>query len=109
MAFTDDSSRHIEQVRSRVIHVQKNEQATQQALIVPLSRAGGELADHDGQLSRYFNATPSVTVAVITDGVRFRAFTDLRTPNIMDSTRWFASSCGRIGSPSTSDSEVVSA
>ena len=148
MAFTDDLSRHIEQVRSRVIHVQKNEQATKQALIVPLLQvlgydvfdprevrpeyvadfavkkqgqfekvdyaiflndtpvmfieckpAGGELADHDGQLSRYFNATPSVKVAVITDGVRFRAFTDLRTPNIMDPTPWFATDRNRFTNP----------
>lgn len=51
---------------------------------------GSALEDHDGQLSRYFNATPSVRLAFITDGVRLRAFTDLRTPNIMDPKPWLS-------------------
>lgn len=51
---------------------------------------GAALEDHDGQLSRYFNATPSVRLAFITDGVRLRAFTDLRTPNIMDPKPWLS-------------------
>jgi hypothetical protein len=49
---------------------------------------GGVLADHDGQLGRYFNATPSVKVAMLTDGVRLRVFGDLQQPNIMDTTPW---------------------
>lgn len=40
--------------------------------------------DHDGQLARYFNSTPSVKLAVITNGVQYRFFTDLRAANIMD-------------------------
>ncbi len=40
--------------------------------------------DHDGQLARYFNSTPSVKLAVITNGIQYRFFTDLRAPNLMD-------------------------
>lgn len=45
-----------------------------------------KLTNHDGQLSRYFNSIPSVTVAAITNGVEWRFFTDLKLPNVMDTT-----------------------
>jgi predicted type IV restriction endonuclease len=63
---------------------------SQPIVFIECKPVGAELADHDGQLSRYFNATPSVRVALITDGVRLRAFTDLRTPNVMDIQPWLA-------------------
>ncbi|AUX25288.1 hypothetical protein SOCEGT47_058320 [Sorangium cellulosum] len=44
---------------------------------------------HNGQLQRYFNATPSVKVAVVTNGIRYLFFTDLEEPNIMDSKAFF--------------------
>jgi len=46
------------------------------------------LDDHDTQLARYFNATPSVKIAVITNGARLKVFGDLQQPNIMDPTPW---------------------
>lgn len=41
-------------------------------------------ASHDAQLARYFNATPEVKLAIITNGATYKFFTDLNTPNIMD-------------------------
>lgn len=45
---------------------------------------------HDGQLQRYFNATPSAKVAVVTNGTEYRFFCDLREPNIMDREAFFS-------------------
>jgi predicted type IV restriction endonuclease len=45
-----------------------------------------KLPNHDGQLSRYFNSTPSVTIAAITNGIEWRFFTDLKLPNVMDNS-----------------------
>src|SRR5699024_8786720 len=42
------------------------------------------LSNHCPQLSRYFNATPEVTVSAITNGKEWRFFTDLVNRNIMD-------------------------
>ncbi len=39
---------------------------------------------HDAQLARYFNATPEVKLAMITNGVTYKFFTDLDANNIMD-------------------------
>lgn len=46
---------------------------------------GEKLTNHCPQLSRYFNATPEVAIAAITNGREWRFFTDLVNPNIMDS------------------------
>jgi predicted type IV restriction endonuclease len=46
------------------------------------------LDTHDGQLARYFNATPSVRVGILTNGVRIKVFTDLQQPNVMDEKPW---------------------
>lgn len=43
------------------------------------------LTNHCPQLSRYYNATPEVTVGAITNGQEWRFFTDLVNKNIMDS------------------------
>lgn len=42
------------------------------------------LDGHEGQLSRYFNATPSVTLGILTNGLEWRFFTDTGDPNVMD-------------------------
>ncbi|KAF0215635.1 MAG: hypothetical protein FD174_4083 [Geobacteraceae bacterium] len=44
------------------------------------------LTNHAGQLARYFNATPGVAIAAITNGKEWRFFTDLKRQNIMDDT-----------------------
>ena len=44
------------------------------------------LVNHDGQLSRYFNAVPNTKLGIITNGMEYRFFTDLKTPNVMDET-----------------------
>jgi hypothetical protein len=46
------------------------------------------LDTHDGQLAYYFNSTPSVRVAILTNGVRIKVFTDLQQPNMMDEKPW---------------------
>lgn len=46
------------------------------------------LDTHDGQLAYYFNATSSVRVGILTNGVRIKVFTDLQQPNVMDEKPW---------------------
>lgn len=58
------------------------------ALFVECKALGAQLQDNGGQLARYFNADPNVRVAIITDGVRVRVYTDLQQPNIMDPNPW---------------------
>lgn len=43
-----------------------------------------KLTNHTGQLTRYFNVTPGVTIAAITNGREWRFFTDRTNANIMD-------------------------
>ncbi|MBD2100204.1 type I restriction endonuclease [Leptolyngbya sp. FACHB-261] len=54
------------------------------------AKARGQKAEaHDGQLSRYFNGLPATKVAIVTNGVEYRFFTDLRDKNIMDKEPFF--------------------
>ncbi|GBE91264.1 type I restriction endonuclease [Nostoc cycadae] len=44
---------------------------------------------HDGQLKKYFNALVTTKVAIVTNGIEYRFFTDLREKNIMDDEPFF--------------------
>lgn len=57
-------------------------------IFVECKAADVVLDTHDGQLARYFNATPSVRVGILTNGVRIKVFTDLQQPNVMDEKPW---------------------
>lgn len=61
-------------------------------------------ANHSGQLARYFNATPSVPIAVLTNGIRYLFFTDLEEKNILSERPFFEFS---VLDFTTNDSEVL--
>lgn len=45
--------------------------------------------NHSSQLARYFNATPDVRVAIITNGIEYKFYTDLDKNNIMDENYFY--------------------
>lgn len=54
------------------------------------AKARGQKAEaHDGQLSRYFNGLLTTKVAIVTNGIDYRFFTDLRDKNVMDKEPFF--------------------
>ncbi|MEH1836142.1 MAG: type I restriction endonuclease [Nostoc sp.] len=54
------------------------------------AKARGQKAEaHDGQLSRYFNGLLTTKVAIVTNGVEYRFFTDLHDKNVMDKEPFF--------------------
>jgi predicted type IV restriction endonuclease len=57
-------------------------------IFVECKAADAALDNFDAQLARYFNATPSVRVAILTNGIRIKVFTDLQQPNMMDEKPW---------------------
>jgi len=55
------------------------------------AKARGQKAEaHDGQLSRYFNGLLKTKVAIVTNGIEYRFFTDLRDKNFMDKEPFFS-------------------
>ena len=44
------------------------------------------LNNHNAQLSRYFNSATEVKLAILTNGIEYRFFTDLNANNVMDDT-----------------------
>lgn len=53
-------------------------------IYVEIKSVDTSLDGHQGQLARYFNATPTVTLGVLTNGIEWRFFTDTIQPNVMD-------------------------
>ena len=58
-------------------------------MFIEAKTVGEELGNHCAQLERYFNATPEVRVAILTNGVEYKFFTDLDKNNIMDESPFF--------------------
>ena len=55
------------------------------------AKARGEKAEtHDGQIRYYFNGIVATKVGVVTNGIEYRFFTDLRVPNVMDEEPFFS-------------------
>ena len=52
---------------------------------------GEQLDGHHGQLKRYFCATPTVSLAILTNGSQYRFFTDTGEINIQDDKPFFVS------------------
>jgi len=48
-----------------------------------------KLGSHSAQLARYFNAAPEVRIAVLTNGIEYKLFTDLDKNNLMDESPFF--------------------
>lgn len=57
----------------------------QPAIYLEVKAMDVALDGHEGQLARYFNATSTVRLGVLTNGIEWRFFTDTGDPNIMDS------------------------
>ncbi|HAO12823.1 MAG TPA: restriction endonuclease subunit R [Planktothrix sp. UBA8407] len=45
---------------------------------------------HDGQLRKYFNSLLKTKVSIVTNGIQYRFFTDLRNENVMDDEPFFS-------------------
>ncbi len=55
-------------------------------MLIAVKAYSETLENHCPQLARYFNATPKMTIAAITNGREWRFFTGLNNKNVMDAT-----------------------
>lgn len=53
-------------------------------IFVEAKSVNENLLNHDAQLARYFNAATDVKLAVLTNGIEYKFFTDLNANNVMD-------------------------
>lgn len=58
-------------------------------MFIEVKSATEKLENHDAQLSRYFNSTPEVKLGILTNGIRYKFFTDLNENNIMDNSPFY--------------------
>jgi hypothetical protein len=72
------------------------------ALFVEAKGPHEVLSSYDPQLAKYFNSTPEVKFAIITNGIQYRFFTDLQEPNMLDKKPFFEFDLERF-----SDSDIA--
>ena len=53
-------------------------------IYVEVKSVDTKLGAHEGQLKRYFNSTPEVSLAILTNGVEWRLYTDTAADNRLD-------------------------
>ncbi|RJX19846.1 MAG: DNA polymerase III subunit epsilon [Ammonifex sp.] len=53
-------------------------------MFIEAKSATESLENHDAQLARYFNATLEVRIAILTNGITYKFFSDLNSANMMD-------------------------
>jgi len=58
-------------------------------MFIEAKSANVKLNSHAPQLARYFNATPGVCIAALTNGQEWKFFTDLQRENLMDEEPFF--------------------
>lgn len=58
-------------------------------IFIEAKSAHDPLKNHDPQLAKYFNSTPEAKFAIITNGIRYKFYSDLSQPNIIDDTPFF--------------------
>jgi hypothetical protein len=61
----------------------------QPVLFVEAKAVGEKLENYDAQLAKYFNSAPTLKLAVITNGLHYKFFTDLKEPNLLDTEPFF--------------------
>ncbi len=59
-------------------------------MIVEAKARGQKAEAHDGQLRKYFNSLLATKVSIVTNGIQYRFFTDLRNTNVMDDEPFFS-------------------
>jgi hypothetical protein len=59
------------------------------AMLVEAKGLDETLTNYDAQLAKYFNSTPEVKFAIITNGIYYKFFTDLQEKNILDKSPFF--------------------
>jgi predicted type IV restriction endonuclease len=63
----------------------------QTRILIEVKAIGENLDGHQGQLKKYFNSHPSVSLGILTNGTEYRYFTDTGDQNIQDDDPFFVS------------------
>lgn len=61
------------------------------AMLIEAKGPDEVLSNYDAQLAKYFNSTPEVKFALITNGIHYKFFTDLQEKNILDKQPFLSS------------------
>ncbi len=68
---------------------------------------GAAMKDDRGQLRGYFNASPTVKLGILTDGLRYEFYADSDKPNMMDETAFLRVDLAEVAQKRTIDDNTL--
>ncbi len=71
-------------------------------------KAGAPMKDDRGQLRSYFNASPTVKLGILTDGIKYEFYADSDKPNMMDEAAFLRVDFADINKNSSIDDNTLS-
>jgi predicted type IV restriction endonuclease len=72
-------------------------------IAIESKRVGAAMKDDRGQLRSYFNASPTVKLGILTDGLKYELYADSDKPNMMDEVAFLRLDLAEIAKAGTID------
>jgi hypothetical protein len=76
-------------------------------IAIESKRTGAVMKDDRGQLRSYFNASPTVKLGILTDGLKYEFYADSDKPNMMDETAFLRLDFAEIAKNSSIDDNTL--
>ncbi|WP_158803948.1 type I restriction endonuclease [Acidisoma sp. L85] len=93
----DFSEKYQNKVDYAILHLGKP------VIAIESKRVGAAMRDDRGQLRSYFNASPTVKLGILTDGLKYELYADSDKPNMMDEVAFLRLDLSEIAKSGTVD------
>jgi len=97
----DFSEKYQNKVDYAILHLGKP------VIAIESKRVGAPMKDDRGQLRSYFNASPTVKLGILTDGLKFEFYADSDKPNMMDEVAFLRLDLAEIAKAGTIDDNTL--
>ena len=93
----DFSEKYQNKVDYAILHLGKP------VIAIESKRVGAAMKDDRGQLRSYFNASPTVKLGILTDGLKYELYADSDKPNMMDEVAFLRIDLAEVAKSGTLD------
>lgn len=76
-------------------------------IAIESKRTGAAMKDDRGQLRSYFNASPTVKLGILTDGLKYEFYADSDKPNMMDETAFLRLDLAEVAKNNSIDDNTL--
>jgi hypothetical protein len=97
----DFSEKYQNKVDYAILHLGKP------VIAIESKRVGSAMKDDRGQLRSYFNASPTVKLGILTDGLKYEFYADSDKPNMMDEVAFLRLDLADVATSGTVDDNTL--